>query len=144
MGALLFGTAALALLIYLARGFLGIDAGTLLRVIRSSAVTALALIAAVLFLRGLFALGLALTIVAVVLHVAWGGWRPFARGRATGTSGPMTRAEALAVLGLHDGASADDIRAAHRRLILQIHPDRGGTDYLAAKINQAKDVLLGK
>jgi hypothetical protein len=56
----------------------------------------------------------------------------------------MSRAEALKVLGLQDGASEDDIRAAHRRLMLQNHPDRGGTDYIAAKINEAKDVLLAR
>jgi hypothetical protein len=55
----------------------------------------------------------------------------------------MTREEALAVLGLADGASADDIRAAHRRLIQRVHPDVGGSADLAARINRAKDVLLG-
>jgi len=59
-----------------------------------------------------------------------------------GRRGTMSRAEALNVLGLQEGASEDDIRAAHRRLIVQIHPDKGGTSYLAAKINEAKDVLL--
>ncbi len=55
----------------------------------------------------------------------------------------MTRDEALAVLGLAEGASVDDIRAAHRRLIQRMHPDVGGTADLAARINRAKDVLLG-
>jgi curved DNA-binding protein CbpA len=55
----------------------------------------------------------------------------------------MSRKEAFSVLGLQEGASAADIRAAHRRLILQTHPDKGGSSYLAAKINQAKDILLG-
>jgi curved DNA-binding protein CbpA len=54
----------------------------------------------------------------------------------------MSRTEALKVLGLDEGASEADVRAAHRRLIQQTHPDKGGTSYLAAKINEAKDVLL--
>jgi len=55
----------------------------------------------------------------------------------------LTRTEALAVLGLKDDADRDDIVAAHRSLIQKLHPDRGGNDYLAAKINEAKDFLLG-
>jgi DnaJ-domain-containing protein 1 len=55
----------------------------------------------------------------------------------------MSRKEALAVLGVHEDASEEDIVAAHRKLMQKMHPDRGGNDYLAAKINQAKDVLLG-
>lgn len=55
----------------------------------------------------------------------------------------MSREEALKVLGLAEGASADEVRAAHRRLMMQNHPDHGGSDYLASKINEAKDVLLG-
>lgn len=55
----------------------------------------------------------------------------------------MTREEALAVLGLAEGASEDEIKAAHRRLIRRTHPDAGGTADLAARINRAKDVLLG-
>jgi hypothetical protein len=54
----------------------------------------------------------------------------------------MTRAEALALLGLQEGAGDDDIRAAHRRLIQRVHPDVGGSAELAARINRAKDVLL--
>jgi DnaJ-domain-containing protein 1 len=59
----------------------------------------------------------------------------------TTTSG-MSLAEARAVLGLQESATLDEIKAAHRKLIDQLHPDKGGTDYLAAQINAAKDTLL--
>jgi len=58
--------------------------------------------------------------------------------------GGMSRAEALAMLGLQEGASRDDIIRAHRQLMQKLHPDRGGTDYLAAQLNEAKSVLLGE
>ena len=56
---------------------------------------------------------------------------------------PFSKNEAYDLLGLKPGASEVDIKAAHKRLMKDFHPDKGGTDYLAAKINQAKDVLLG-
>jgi hypothetical protein len=55
----------------------------------------------------------------------------------------MSEDEALQILGLAKGANTDEIKAAYRRLMAQVHPDKGGTDYLAAKINAAKDFLLG-
>lgn len=54
------------------------------------------------------------------------------------------RSEAFATLGLEDNATEEEIIAAHRSLIQKLHPDRGGNDFLAAKINQAKDILLSK
>lgn len=62
--------------------------------------------------------------------------------RPRATSSTMSRAEAWKVLGLEEGASEEDIRATHKKLMMQNHPDRGGSDYLASKINEAKDVLL--
>jgi hypothetical protein len=58
------------------------------------------------------------------------------------SSGAMTKEEAYKVLGLEAGAAAADVRKAHRRLMQRLHPDIGGTSFLAARINEAKDVLL--
>jgi DnaJ domain len=69
-------------------------------------------------------------------------WGSGASGKARSSTGAISREEAFAVLGLKASATPEDIKAAHKRLMKEFHPDKGGSDYLAAKINAAKDVLL--
>src|SRR5499427_7238184 len=63
-------------------------------------------------------------------------------GGARPGGGDVTVEEAYAILGLSPGADAEAIKEAHRRLMIKLHPDHGGSDYLATKINRARDVLL--
>src|SRR4051794_34001780 len=96
--------------------------------------------------RGGFAVGA----LAMFGPLLWRKWKGDGAGATTGpgvgmprrNAGPMTRDEAYQVLGLQQGASESEIRAAHRRLMRGAHPDSGGSDWLAARINQARDVLL--
>lgn len=64
------------------------------------------------------------------------------RSSARPGASTMTLEEAYAFLGLKAGAKREDIQAAHRNLMKKFHPDQGGTDYVAAKLNEAKDILL--
>jgi DnaJ family protein C protein 19 len=109
-------------------------------------------LALLLFLsgRGGIALG-ALTLFGPLIWQRWRASHPAAAGGNQRQAPPpprqqgnMTREEAYQVLGLHPGASEAEIRAAHLRLMRTAHPDSGGSDWLATRVNQARDVLLGR
>lgn len=106
-------------------------------------VTGLALCA----LGMIFALKGLLIVALPMLGVGAGllGWQQFGfnqSGKPQPAASSMDKVEALAVLGLNGSASTDDIRAAHKKLLRAIHPDAGGSTYLSAKINAARDLLL--
>ncbi|CAA6603540.1 conserved hypothetical protein [Rhodospirillaceae bacterium LM-1] len=87
-------------------------------------------------------------------HALWRQFKSYTQGTSKTSSGQqtpprpgqqrMSSEEAHAVLGLKPGASSDEIQIAYKRLIQKMHPDAGGSDALAAQINQARDVLMGK
>lgn len=72
----------------------------------------------------------------------WRGEAPQGEPAPPPSSAAMTREEAFEVLGLSPGASPADIKAAHRRLMRLAHPDQGGSTWIAARINRARDILL--
>jgi hypothetical protein len=114
-------------------------------------VVGLLAVAAVLFASNLFPFALMILIAAggVTAIELWSGraikgLEDMAPGAGMGAAppAPLKAEEAAAILGLALDASEEDVKAAHKKLIGQLHPDKGGTDYLAAKINDARRVML--
>lgn len=78
----------------------------------------------------------------IALACIWLAWRFLGPKSAKKRLPVSSEAEARAILGVDDSADADEIRAAHRRLAAQVHPDRGGSVDLARRVNAARDLLL--
>lgn len=136
------GLGTLGLLLWAAGAFSRADVRTVKAAVGWVAALAGLSLGAMLLLtgRGASALG------ALVLFgpLAWSWWQEGrgAPGRAAPVGPRMSRSEALQVLGLAEGATDAEIRAAWVQLMRTAHPDGGGSDWLAARVNQARDVLL--
>ena len=99
-------------------------------------------IAAVLFLLGLSLLTKGRLVPGAALMAAallWAAWR-----RSRPSSKPMPVADARRLLGVREGATLEEIRDAHRRLIAKVHPDLGGSAELAERVNVARDTLVAE
>jgi len=154
MIALLLGLASLAALLAMLGMFSSAKVPTAKSALIWTAAIGGVLLAAMLFLTGRGAIALSALVFLGPMLWSWiaergGGARvnpgvgPRPRFWQPPPRGGMSHEEAYEILGLRPGASTADIRAAHRRLMAAAHPDRGGSDWLAARINQARDVLQG-
>lgn len=101
-----------------------------------------ALVGAVLSAKGKPVIGAPMLIGAALFFAGQGKLRRKGRTATPKPLLPQDIAQARALLGVAPDADADMIRAAHRRLIASVHPDKGGTEALAAQINAARDLLL--
>ncbi len=141
---LALGLGALGLLLWLARRFSMASVPGLHSLLRwVAALAAMSLLTMLLLTgRGLVALAM----VVIMGPLAWGWWRQAAPTASPRSRSPqrMTRRMALEVLGLTDPVDEAQIRAAWVQAMQAAHPDRGGSDIDAARVNQAKDVLSGR
>ena len=154
MSSLVIGLIVTGLLLWALQGFAKPDQRLLARILKPLGGVAALGIAISVGARGHYEVAIPLGLAALGLL----GWMPFdlrtlpwLRGcepkleqesRPEPNVGRMSVTEAYEVLGLPAGASEADISSAHRSLMKRLHPDQGGSTYLAARVNQAKDVLL--
>jgi hypothetical protein len=112
---------------------------------------------AVLLMKGRYEMAVPVGIAAILLSGYFdklkpnmNGWNPFGRQNPQGnpnsggvvTNSIISEQEAHEILGTRNGASVTEIRAAHKALIIKLHPDSGGNAYLASRVNIARDILL--
>jgi len=160
MGAVLVGVVALLIILWFMHKYVQANPRGMAWLLQRAGGIALLIAAAFLTMRGQFVAALPLGLMGFGLL----GWMPSlsvgyfdgggagrredaqhgadARQRAAPGAGKMTEEEAYQILGLQPGAGAEEIGQAYRSLMKKLHPDQGGTTYLAARINEAKDVLL--
>lgn len=146
---LILGGVTLLLLLGLMRGFSRASVRDIKGLLRWVGAIGGVLLALMLILTGRG--GFALFALTFLLPLFWDRWAARFFPPPPNTSGDsprarpggMSREEAYQVLGLKPGAAKADIKAAHRRLMATAHPDHGGSDWIAARLNQARDVLLG-
>lgn len=150
---LLFGViAAIGAMVLFGWVFSRMDAGAAQKSVRILLAAACLIFGIGLTVRGLAVIGVPLAGAGIgFLGAALGFRRPGGRGPDQDRRGPppppsgrMSVKEALEVLGLGADATDDDVRAAYRELMKKVHPDAGGTNALAARVRQARDVLLGE
>lgn len=141
---------ALILALYgLARFILAANVRQIMALFIAAVILAIIVALFILALTGRLPAALALLVALWPIGTGlWMRYKRFQKGEKTATAPPpapvnLSRDEAFAILGLPPTASAEDIRTAHKNLIMKLHPDQDGTAWLAARINQARDTLLG-